>query len=32
MKSFFKDLAQATVMAFLIGGPMFYYFLFVMKP
>ena len=27
-----KDLIQATVMAFLIGGPMFYYFLFVMQP
>jgi hypothetical protein len=32
MKSFFKDLAQAAVMALLIGGPMFAYFLFVMKP
>jgi hypothetical protein len=32
MKSFLKDLAQATVMALLIGGPMFAYFLFVMKP
>jgi hypothetical protein len=27
-----KDLLQATVMAFLIGGPVFYYFLFVMQP
>lgn len=32
MKSFFKDLSQAILMAALIGGPMFYYFLFVMKP
>jgi hypothetical protein len=29
---FLKDLAQAAVIAFLIGGPLFYYFLFVMKP
>lgn len=27
-----KDLIQAAVMAFLIGGPLFYYFLFVMQP
>jgi hypothetical protein len=27
-----KDLLQASIIAFLIGGPMFYYFLFVMKP
>jgi hypothetical protein len=32
MTKFFKDLAQATVVALLIGGPMFAYFLFVMKP
>jgi hypothetical protein len=32
MKSFLKDLAQATVMAVLAFGPLFYYFLFVMKP
>lgn len=32
MNKFLKDLSQATVMALLIGGPMFYYFLFVMKP
>jgi hypothetical protein len=31
MKSFVKDLAQAFVMAVLIGGPIFYYFLFMMK-
>lgn len=27
-----RDLIQAAVMAFLIGGPMFAYFLFVMQP
>jgi hypothetical protein len=32
MKSFFKDLAQATLAAALFFGPLFYYFLFVMKP
>jgi hypothetical protein len=26
------ELAQAAVLALLIGGPMFYYFLFMMKP
>lgn len=31
MKSFVKDLAQAFVMAVLIGGPAFYYILFMMK-
>ncbi len=27
-----KDLAQAAILAALFGGPMFVYFLFVMKP
>lgn len=31
MKSL-KELAQATVLAALFFGPLFYYFLFVMKP
>jgi hypothetical protein len=26
------DLIQATILATLIGGPLFYYFLFVMQP
>lgn len=29
---FLKELAQAAVLAVLFGGPMFAYFLFVMKP
>ena len=29
--NFIKDLAQALLMATLIGGPIFYYFLFMMK-
>lgn len=29
---FLKELAQATILAALFGGPMFLYFLFVMKP
>lgn len=29
---FIVELLQATLIAFLIGGPMFYYFLFMMKP
>lgn len=29
---FIKDLAQAIVFAALAFGPLFYYFLFVMKP
>jgi hypothetical protein len=32
MMNFIKDLAQAMVMAVLIGGPFFYYFLFMMEP
>jgi len=32
MKSFLKDLLQATVLATLFGGPLFYYLLVVMKP
>ena len=31
MKSFFKDLAQATICALLIGGPFIVYF-YQMKP
>lgn len=31
MKAFMKDLGQALIMATLIGGPFFYYFLFMMK-
>jgi hypothetical protein len=31
MKQFFKELVQATMMATLIGGPIFYYMLFMMK-
>ena len=27
-----KELAQAAILAALFGGPMFLYFLFVMKP
>lgn len=29
---FLKELAQAAILAALFGGPMFLYFLFVMKP
>lgn len=29
---YLKELLQATVIAALMFGPMFYYFLFVMKP
>lgn len=32
MKALFKDLAQAAILAVLFGGPLFAYFLFVMKP
>jgi len=31
MKQFFKELGQALIMATLIGGPIFYYMLFMMK-
>ena len=31
MKSFIKDLGQALIMAALIGGPIFFYILFMMK-
>jgi hypothetical protein len=31
MKSFIKDLGQALIMATLIGGPIFFYILFMMK-
>ena len=30
--NFVKDLIQATVLTALFFGPLFYYFLFVMKP
>jgi len=29
---FIKDLLQATILAALFFGPLFYYFLFMMKP
>jgi hypothetical protein len=31
MKEFVKELGQALIMATLIGGPIFFYFLFMMK-
>jgi hypothetical protein len=31
MKDLVKELGQALLMATLIGGPIFYYFLFMMK-
>ena len=31
MKEFVKELSQALLMATLIGGPIFFYFLFMMK-
>ena len=30
--NFIKELGQAITIAFLVGGPFFYYMLFVMKP
>jgi hypothetical protein len=32
MKHLLIQLAQATLVAALIGAPIFYYFIFVMKP
>jgi len=32
MMNFIKELGQAAIIAFLIGGPAFYYMLFMMKP
>jgi hypothetical protein len=32
MMNFIKDLAQAMVMAVLVGGPIFFYLLFMMEP
>jgi hypothetical protein len=32
MKHFLTELAQATLAAAIIGAPLSYYFLFVMKP
>jgi hypothetical protein len=32
MKQALTELFQATVAALLIGGPFFYYFIFMMKP
>jgi ABC-type Fe3+-siderophore transport system permease subunit len=32
MKSFLKDLAQATVVAALIGGPLFIYMIYFWTP
>jgi hypothetical protein len=31
MKEFAKELGQALLMAALVGGPIFFYFLFMMK-
>jgi hypothetical protein len=32
MMNFIKEIGQAIAIAFLVGGPFFYYFLFMMKP
>jgi hypothetical protein len=32
MKKLLKEISQALLMALLVGGPLFAYFLFVMKP
>jgi hypothetical protein len=32
MIEFIKELGQAAIIATLIGGPFFYYFLFIMRP
>jgi len=32
MLEFLKELGQAMIIATLIGGPFFYYFLFMMRP
>jgi hypothetical protein len=32
MKNLFKEIIQATILAALFFGPLFYYFMFVMKP
>jgi hypothetical protein len=32
MMQFIKELGQAAVIATLIGGPAFYYMIFMMKP
>ena len=32
MKQLFTEVLQATVLAALVFGPLFYYFIFVMKP
>ena len=32
MKRILIEVAQATLVAALIGAPLFYYFIFVMKP
>jgi hypothetical protein len=29
---YFRELIEALILAALIGGPLFYYFLYVMKP
>lgn len=31
MKSFIRDAAQALIMAMFVGGPLAYYFMFMMK-
>jgi ABC-type antimicrobial peptide transport system permease subunit len=32
MKQLLIEVVQSFIMAALVGGPLFYYFLFVMKP
>lgn len=32
MKGYIIALAEATIISMLIGGPLFYYFIYVMKP
>jgi hypothetical protein len=32
MLNFIKEMGQAAIIAILIGGPFFYYFLFMMEP
>jgi hypothetical protein len=32
MIEFLKELGQAAIISLLIGGPFFYYFLFMMRP
>lgn len=32
MRKYLRELIEALILAALIGGPLFYYFLYVMKP